>query len=98
MAGLAKSSGLVAATAATAVMAQPTILSGVTAISDGTNDATVIVYDNASAASGTVLAKVYADSTVGSNTVIFATPVKAEAGITISVTGTNSGGIVYYGA
>lgn len=98
MAGLAKSSGLISTTAATVITTGKAILSGITVITDNTNTATVTVYDNASAASGTVLAKVTATSTTGANSIAFVTPVMAENGLVISVTGTGSTGIVYYGA
>ena len=98
MAGLAKSSGLITATAAQAIASGKCILSGVVVISDNTNVATVTVYDNASAASGTVLAKVTATSTTGANSIAFVTPIQAQDGLTVAVTGTGSSGIVYYGA
>jgi hypothetical protein len=51
-----ESSGLL--TSDTAVMPKAGILVALVVITDGTNNATAIVYDNASTASGTVLAKV----------------------------------------
>lgn len=94
----ARSSGSIAAGAANVVIAQGTLLRGVMAISDGTNAATVILYDNASAASGTVLAKVVATSTQGTNTILFPAPIKADNGIVAAITGTGTPtGIVYHG-
>ena len=76
------------------------ILSGVTAISDSTNVATVIIYDNAAGdTSGNVLAKTNATVNTGSNCLTLATPIRCDLGITISVTGVGTPqGIVYYGA
>ena len=97
--GSARSSGSIAAGATTVVVAQSTLLRGIAAVSDGTNVATVIAYDNASASSGTILAKVSASATQGQQYVNFATPIKAENGITVAVTGTGTPtAIVYTGA
>lgn len=94
----ARSSGSIAAAAATVVSAQRTLLRGLMVISDGTNTATGIVYDNASAASGTVLARATATTTQGFSYVSFPAPVQAENGITIAVTGTGTPtAIVYFG-
>lgn len=97
--GLALSSGLVAATAATVLCTGKCILSGVVAISDGTNTATVTVYDNASTASGTVLAQVTSPAGQGTNSISFVTPIRADNGLVIAVTGTGTpNGILYFGA
>ena len=76
------------------------ILSGLHAISDGTNVATVTAYDNASGdTSGTVLAKVNGSVTTGSNGAIFTTPIRYDVGLTIVVAGTGTPqGIAYTGA
>lgn len=50
-------------TADAAIMAQSGYLCGLTVIADGTNAATVTLYDNASAASGTVLMEITVDAT-----------------------------------
>lgn len=72
-------------------------INAVTLITDGTNAANVIVYDNASAASGVVLAKVSASGAQNTMHVIFENPVVAEDGVYADVTGTGAGYIVYYG-
>lgn len=96
---LSRSSGLINATAAQTVWSGVGILSGITVVTDNTNVATVTVYDNASAASGLVLAKVTATATTGANSIAFVTPVKCENGLTVSVTGTGAPqGIIYFGA
>lgn len=55
------SSGL--KTADAVIRADKAILTGVHVITDGTNDATVLLYDNASAASGTEIFKITATGT-----------------------------------
>ena len=72
-------------------------VNAVTLIADGTNAASVLLYDNASAASGTVLAKVTALTGQGTVHIIFENPVFAQNGIYADVTGTNAGYVVYYG-
>jgi len=72
-------------------------INAVTLITDGTNAASVIVYDNASAASGKVLAKVSAAGAQNTMHVIFENPVYAELGLYADVTGTGAGYIVYFG-
>jgi len=72
-------------------------INAVTLIADGTNAANVVVYDNASTASGVVLAKVTAVAGQGTVHVIFENPVTASNGIYADVTGTGAGYIVYYG-
>ena len=99
MAGTAQSSGLLAA-GTTNITAGRGVLSAVHAISDGTNVATITVYDNGSgAASGTILAKVNGSVTTGSNGAIWTTPVRYEFGLVAVVSGAGAPqGIVFYGA
>jgi hypothetical protein len=98
--GLSISSGLINATPATQISTGKSILSGVTVITDNTNPATITVYDNGSGtASGNVLAKLSATVTTGANSLAFVTPIRADLGIVVSVTGTGSPqGIIYYGS
>lgn len=94
----ATSSGLLAAD--TAVRTQPSRLLGVSLIGDGTNACNVIIYDNASAASGTVLAKLslpasgfpYIDMSA------MAAGIVANNGLFADVTGTGAAFIIYYAA
>ncbi len=72
-------------------------LNAVTLITDGTNTASVVVYDNASTASGKELAKVTAAGAQNTVHVLFENPVYAENGIYADVTGTGAGYIVYFG-
>lgn len=82
--------------------ADATIASGinrvnaVTLITDGTNAANVILYDNTTN-SGLELAKVSAAGTQNTVHVIFENPVYAEKGIYADVTGTGASYIVYFG-
>lgn len=72
-------------------------INAVTLLGDGTNAASLILYDNASAASGTVLAKVTQLATARLTHILFDNPVFAEKGIYADVTGTGAEYIVYYG-
>lgn len=77
------------------VKASAGILRGFTAYTDGTNDVTVTVYDNASSAAGTILAKVIvhgADDSGG----LMHLDVEARNGIVMTVAGTGGHAIVYY--
>lgn len=71
-------------------------INAITLITDGTNAATLLVYDN-TAASGTVIAKVTAAAIQNTVHVVFEKPVKAENGLYADVTGTGAGYIVFYG-
>jgi hypothetical protein len=96
--GLAISSGALGA-GTTVIHAGKGILSGVMVISDNTNPATITVYDNATTGSGTVLAKCTATTTTGANSIAFVTPVRADNGLTVVVTGTGAPtGLIYYGS
>lgn len=72
-------------------------INAITLLGDGTNAASLILYDNASAASGTVLAKVTQLATARLTHILFDNPVFAENGIYADVTGTGAEYIVYYG-
>jgi hypothetical protein len=89
------SSGL--KTEAAALFAGRNRINAVTLLTDGTNAGTVIVYDNATAASGTVLAKVRCTGAELIQHVIFENPVIAQNGIYADVTGTGAEYIVYFG-
>ena len=89
------SSGLRSADAA--ILARPGRLLGVIGIADGTNQATVTVYDNASAASGTVLAQVIVDATLTYQDMhLPGEGVICNSGIYVDVTGTGANYIIYY--
>ena len=92
-----RSSGL--QTADGAIAAGRNRVNGITLLSDGTNACSVILYDNATAASGTVLGKVSigAASLKKTEHVLFENPVICENGIYADVTGTGAEYIVYFG-
>src|SRR4051812_20404840 len=88
------SSGLKSADAA--ILAAPGKLRGVTVLTDGTNAATLIIYDNKSAASGTVLEKLIVAGADRCMKVVFDAGVVANAGIYADVSGTGAEYIVHY--
>jgi len=83
-------------TADGAAVSSDCYLVSILVITDGSNDAMVILYDNASAASGTKLAeiKVNASDNYGGRNWPF--PVKANNGIYADLTGTGASCIVEY--
>ncbi len=89
------SSGL--KSSSTAICAAPGLLVGITLI-QAAAAATLIIYDNASAASGTVLAQLNTTINTDSKTITFDMPVFASQGIYAAVTGTSAGYIVHYQA
>lgn len=91
------SSGL--KTADAAIKDSSGALWGVCLIAATTNDCAVAIYDNASAASGTLLAEMAIDASIEGNgtTRFFSLPgVSASNGIYADVTGTSASYIVYY--
>lgn len=72
-------------------------LNGVLVTTDGTNAATVIVYDN-TAASGTILAKAVVAGATNQQHITFTRGVQASIGLYVSIAGTGAGAIVYYGS
>ena len=90
-----RSSGL--KTAGAVISAGRNRINAITLLGDGTNAASLIIYDNASAASGLVLAKVTQLATTRLTHILFDNPVFAENGLYADVTGTGAEYIVYYG-
>lgn len=88
------SSGLQTADGGGAIT-QTCYLHAVTLIPTGA-DATVVVYDNATAATGTAVAKLFAPSATASVHFTFDTPVYCSNGIYADVTGASAGYIFYY--
>lgn len=89
-----KSSGLKVADAA--IAARPARLHSVQVIGDGTNAATAIIYDNASAASGTVLAKIVVDAGATYEDWLSEVGVEALNGIYLDISGTGAEAVVHY--
>ena len=63
----------------------------------GSTASSVIIYDNASSASGTVLAKLTQATNLVTTSMIFTNPIYAENGIYADVSGTAAEYIVHYG-
>lgn len=74
-------------------------LNGITAISDGVNNATVTVFDNATTNTGTVLASVFVPATTaGTINILFDCAVRCDNGIVAQVSGTGATALIYFGA
>lgn len=82
----------------TTVINRKTRLNGFIAISDGTNLMSVVIYDNASAGSGTIVAQAAANASQPTTTQSWDNPVKVDNGLTVVVTGTGAGAVIYYDA
>lgn len=67
-----------------------------TVLTDGTNDATAIVYDNATTNSGTVLAKLIVAGESRSGSLLVDCGILANRGIYLAVSGTGAEAIVHY--
>lgn len=91
----ATSSGLL--TADTVIAARPARLLGLQVLADGTNAATVTIYDNATAGSGKELCKVIVDATLtAQDATLPLMGVCANQGLYADVTGTGAAFIVHY--
>jgi hypothetical protein len=88
--GLKTSDGIISASRA--------LVYGVTVITNTTNVATLVLYDSASAASGTELAKIAipAGTSAVSVHVPFDNPIDALSGIYADITGTSAAYVVYF--
>lgn len=73
-------------------------VNSITLLGDGTNAPTLTLYDNASAASGKVVAKIAGVATSTFLFINFTNPVAVENGIYADVAGTGANYIVTYGA
>jgi hypothetical protein len=92
MSNPATSSGLKSASAA--ILVGPGTLKGLTVVG-GSDATTVIVYDNPSAASGTVLEKIVIPA-AESLRVDYSCGVVANSGLYVSIAGTGAGAVVHY--
>lgn len=88
------SSGLLAASAV--VYAKPCVLTDLAVYTDGTNEVTVTLYDNATTNSGTVIGKVVVPGANKNGGLIIPIPVRAQNGIYMVLTGTGGSAIVFY--
>lgn len=90
----AKSSGDLAV-GTTAVVARPAELTGIL-LTPAAADCSVVVYDNKSAASGTVIARVTALANTATASAFINIPVEALNGLTVVVAGAGATAIVHY--
>lgn len=88
-----QSSGL--KTTSGVIRSVPCLLTGVLVITDGTNAATVILYDHASGASGTVLCKFTVPGAAYFGGATFEIPVRAQKGVYMAISGTGANAVVY---
>lgn len=88
------SSGQLAA-GTTTVQAYPCVLSCLS-ISPAAAGSTITVYDNASAASGTILASLESPASGSSISLSFNNPINALNGLTVVVTGASATGFITY--
>ena len=79
-----------------AVLARPGHFYGIEVITNGTDAVAVVVYDNASAAAGTVLFQGTVSGTSNFGGVLYVNPVEAMRGIYVTITGDGGSYIVYY--
>lgn len=75
----------------------PNLITGVLILTDGTNAATLTIYDNPSAASGTVIFKSVVAGATNSTYFVFPNPIKTLSGIYASISGTGASYIIYTG-
>lgn len=92
----AVSTGALASGSTTVVRSGASILNVITATTDGTNNATVTVYDN-TAASGKVIAVVIVPGANLSRSTNFLPGLRCEIGMTVVVTGTGATAYVAHG-
>lgn len=84
-------------TASAEIFAQRCSLYALMVETDGTNAATVIVYDNATTNSGTILAKMIVPGTSSGREVVFPYGVKALNGLYLSIAGTGAAATIHFG-
>ena len=82
-------------TSSTSILSGPGAVHTILVTADGTNAATVVVYDNTDA-SGTILARVVVDAGATFENCHLTTPVVANTGIYLSVSGTGAAAVVHY--
>jgi hypothetical protein len=90
----ATSSGLKSSDAV--ICARPCKIKSIIALADGTNAATIVLYDNKSAASGTELVKIVVDAGLTYELFHIDAGVEALNGAYLDLTGTGAAAIVHY--
>jgi hypothetical protein len=84
-------------TSSAVISALPGRLHGIVVETDGTNAATVIVYDNASTAAGAELGRLIVAGATRNGVLMLPTQgVEAANGVYVAISGTGAGAIVYY--
>lgn len=83
-------------TTSTAVVAGRQFFRGVNINTDGTNTATITIYDNATAASGKIIGTFVCPGATLNKDVIFNEPVRVYNGIYAAVAGTGASCNVYF--
>jgi hypothetical protein len=83
-------------TADAAITATGGYITGITVITDGTNDAKAIIYDNASAASGTVIEEITIMGSANFGGRNFVYPVQFTNGLYLDISGTGASCIIEY--
>lgn len=96
MSTIAKASGALAV-GTTTLMGGKATLNSVQVVTDGTNAATVTVYDN-TAGSGKILSLVKVVGTTLHDCVVYDSPLRGDVGLTVVVAGTGATAYVGYGA
>jgi hypothetical protein len=92
--GVYKSSGALGPSAGACVLAKKGILAGALVSTNGTNDATLTVYDSLTAAGNQLLPTIVVPGANLLGGVII--PIEAETGITYVLTGTGARVVIYY--
>lgn len=82
--------------ASTLIFTGKSLLVGACIGADGTNPATVTIYDNTSA-TGTILWQTVIPATGRNQTILFPLPIQAKTGLYVAISGTGASAIVYRG-
>lgn len=82
----------------TVVSSRKTLLNSVSVVGGGVAAGSVVVYDNASAASGTILASLQTDAIGRTSSIVFVYPVRADNGLTVVVAGAGATAVVTFDA
>ncbi len=86
--GLKSASGVISPT--------PVLLTDLAVYTNGTDNVTAILYDNASSANGTVIGKITVPGTALNGGLYIPVPVKTQNGIYLSLSGTGANAIVFW--
>lgn len=78
------------------ISARPCRIMSIIAVADGTNQATIDLYDNATAGSGTLLAKIVVDAGLTYELFHIDGGIAASNGAYLDLTGTGAGAIVHF--